>query len=33
MRNFIDYNKLQKLSLADKDVPLYKKIIKLQEEW
>ena len=32
MKDFIDYNKLQKLSLADKDVPLYKKIIKLQEE-
>ena len=32
MIDFIDYNKLQKLSLADKDVPLYKKIIKLQEE-
>ena len=32
MKNFIDYEKLQKLSEADKDVPLYKKIIKLQEE-
>ena len=32
MKNFIDYEKLQKLSEADKDVSLYKKIIKLQEE-
>lgn len=32
MKDFIDYEKLQRLSLADKDVPLYKKIIKLQEE-
>ena len=32
MKNFIDYEKLQKLSEADKNVPLYKKIIKLQEE-
>lgn len=32
MKNFIDYDKLQRLSEADKDVPLYKKIIKLQEE-
>ena len=32
MKNFIDYEKLQKLSEADKDAPLYKKIIKLQEE-
>ena len=32
MRNFIDYDKLEKLSQADKDVPFYKKIIKLQEE-
>lgn len=32
MENFIDYKKLQKLSEADKNVPLYKKIIKLQEE-
>lgn len=32
MKNFIDYEKLERLSLADKSVPLYKKIIKLQEE-
>lgn len=32
MENFIDYKKLQRLSEADKNVPLYKKIIKLQEE-
>ncbi len=32
MKNFIDYEKLERLSVADKDVPLYKKIIKLQEE-
>lgn len=32
MRNFIDYEKLEKLSIADKEVPFYKKIIKLQEE-
>ncbi len=32
MKNFIDYEKLQRLSEADKDVPIYKKIIKLQEE-
>ena len=32
MKNFINYEKLQKLSEADKNVPLYKKIIKLQEE-
>ena len=32
MKNFIDYEKLERLSEADKDVPLYKKIIKLQEE-
>lgn len=32
MKNFIDYEKLQKLSEADKDVPLYKKVMKLQEE-
>ena len=32
MKNFIDYEKLERLSLADKNVPLYKKIIKLQEE-
>ena len=32
MKNFIDYEKLQRLSEADKDVPVYKKIIKLQEE-
>ena len=32
MKNFIDYEKLQRLSEADKDVALYKKIIKLQEE-
>jgi NTP pyrophosphatase (non-canonical NTP hydrolase) len=32
MENFIDYKKLQKLSESDKNVPLYKKIIKLQEE-
>jgi NTP pyrophosphatase (non-canonical NTP hydrolase) len=32
MTDFIDYKKLEKLSEADKDVPLYKKIIKLQEE-
>ena len=32
MKNFIDYEKLQRLSEADKGVPLYKKIIKLQEE-
>lgn len=32
MKNFIDFEKLQRLSEADKDVPLYKKIIKLQEE-
>ena len=32
MKNFIDYEKLERLSEADKNVPLYKKIIKLQEE-
>lgn len=32
MKNFIDYEKLQRLSEADKDVPLYKKVMKLQEE-
>ena len=32
MKNFIDFEKLQRLSEADKYVPLYKKIIKLQEE-
>ena len=32
MQNFIDYEKLERLSEADKNVPLYKKIIKLQEE-
>lgn len=32
MKNFIDYEKLQKLSEADKDVPLYKKVMKLHEE-
>ena len=32
MKNFIDYDKLERLSEADKDVPFYKKIIKLQEE-
>lgn len=32
MKNFIDYEKLQKLSEADKDIPLYKKVMKLQEE-
>lgn len=32
MKNFIDYEKLEKLSKADKEVPLYKKVIKLQEE-
>lgn len=32
MKNFIDYEKLQKLSEADKNVPLYKKVMKLQEE-
>lgn len=32
MKNFIDYGKLERLSEADKNVPLYKKIIKLQEE-
>lgn len=32
MKNFIDYDKLQRLSEADKDVPLYKKVMKLQEE-
>jgi len=32
MKNFIDYDKLERLSEADKNVQLYKKIIKLQEE-
>lgn len=32
MKDFIDYEKLERLSEADKNVPLYKKIIKLQEE-
>lgn len=32
MKDFIDYKKLERLSEADKNVPLYKKIIKLQEE-
>jgi hypothetical protein len=32
MKNFIDYEKLERLSKADNCVPLYKKIIKLQEE-
>lgn len=32
MENFIDYKKLQRLSEADKNVPLYKKVMKLQEE-
>ena len=32
MKNFIDYEKLERLSEYDKHVPLYKKIIKLQEE-
>ena len=32
MKDFIDYEKLERLSEADKNIPLYKKIIKLQEE-
>ena len=32
MKNFIDFEKLQRLSEADKDVPLYKKVMKLHEE-
>lgn len=32
MTDFIDYKKLERLSEADTNVPLYKKIIKLQEE-
>lgn len=32
MKNFIDFEKLEKLSQADINVPFYKKVIKLQEE-
>lgn len=32
MKDFIDFNKLEELSKKDSGVPLYQKVIKLQEE-